>query len=91
MSKKAENQDKAKRKPITHAELEQAISEAVKASQSDCENFVGVIVQRIAPALQDGANWRVKGIRYGKANREACAVALAKCLDEFQLEFELSD
>jgi hypothetical protein len=90
MENKSEQQTKADRKPVTHGELEHAIAENVK-SNAECQAFVGVIVARTAPASEGGANWTVKGIRYGKANRALAAAALAKCVDEFQSEFQLSE
>lgn len=82
---------KLKRKPIARAELEQAIAEVVKAGDAECREFVGVIVQRVAPGSPEGANWAVKGVKFGKANRELCDAALSACVAEKQREFELSE
>jgi hypothetical protein len=91
MSKKSDQQPKTARHPITRAALEQAIAEVVKASGTDCEGFVGVIVERMNPIPPEGANWTLRGARFGKSNRELCAAALADCVTEKQLAFELSD
>lgn len=90
-SRNADNKTKTRRKPIARAELEQAIAGAVKASNPECQDFVAVIVERVVPASPGGANWAVKGVRYGKASRELCDAALSNCVTEKQLEFELSD
>jgi hypothetical protein len=81
----------AKRRILTRAELEVAITNAVRASDPECSIFVGVIVERITPRSRVEANWTVKGIRYGKADRNQCDAALAKVLKSLQLEFDVSD
>lgn len=91
MSQKADEQIKAKRKPIARAELEQVIADVVRAGDPECQEFVGVIVERVAATSPGGANWAVKGVKYGKANRELCDAALSNCVTEKQLEFELSE
>jgi hypothetical protein len=64
---------------------------AIKTSHPECDGFVRVIVERIALASPDAANWSVKGVRYGKANRELCDAALSKSVKEGLGKFELSD
>jgi hypothetical protein len=91
MKWKAEKQAKPQRKPISRADLEQEITEFVRASDPDCREFAGVILEAIAPASSGDTNWAVKGVRYGKADRKLCDVALSGCVAGKQLEFELSD
>ena len=91
MKSMADQQSKVVRQPITRGALEREIAEAVKAGGTDCEEFVGVIVERLAPVPPGGANWAVKGVKYGKSNRELCAAALIACMAEKQLKFEVSD
>lgn len=91
MRRKAHDQARKTRTPIARAELERAIAELVRAGNAECQGLVAVILERIAPVSPDGANWTVKGVRYGKANRELCDVALAGCVTEKQLKFDLSD
>ena len=79
------------RKPMTREALEQSLTEAVKASHSEFESFAGVIVERIVPGGPGGANWAVKGVKYGKADRHRSGVVLSHCAEEAQLEFELSE
>jgi hypothetical protein len=90
-SSEADERAKTARKPMTRAALEQAIAEAVRASCSECQDFVGVIVERIAAASAAGGDWAVKGVRYGKAKREICDSTLSRLVAEKQLEYELSE
>jgi hypothetical protein len=91
MKWKAEKQVKPPRKPISRADLEQAIAELVRTSDPDCREFAGVILEAIVPASTADTNWAVKGVRYGKADRKLCDAALSGCVAGKQLEFELSD
>ena len=50
-----------------------------------------MIIEYVKPKNPGDTNRSVKGIRYGKANREACAAALSTLAAKGQLEFELSD
>jgi hypothetical protein len=76
---------------MTRTALERAITERVRSSRAECKAFVGVIVEYVKPKKPGDANWALKGVRYGKANREASAAALSALVAESQLEFELSD
>jgi hypothetical protein len=79
------------RKPMTREALEQSLTEAVRASHSEFESFAGVVIERVVPEQSGGANWAVKGIKYGKADRYRCGVVVSHCAEEAQLGFELSD
>jgi CspA family cold shock protein len=87
--KKAERLEE-KRKPITKAELETALADAVRARDAQCEGLVAIIVERASPASPAGTNWSVKGVKYGKAERDRCDAALSICLEEMQRQFEVS-
>ncbi|MBV9561747.1 MAG: hypothetical protein JOY90_15055 [Bradyrhizobium sp.] len=91
MSWISRNRVKETRKPIAPTDLEEAIAEVVRASHPECQSFMGVIVERVAPSANGSTNWAVKGVRYGKANRELCSAALSNCVSEKQLEYELSE
>ena len=91
MFRKSDNSTKVERQAMTRTALEQTISERVKNSSAECKAFVGVIIEYVKPKQPGDANWGLRGVRYGKANREACAAALSKLVAEGQLEFELSD
>ncbi len=86
-----EDRAKQRRKPIARLALDEALTQVHKTSHPECEAFVRVIVKRIAPASPGEANWVVKGVKYGTANRELCDAALPKSVDERLSEFELSD
>jgi hypothetical protein len=82
---------KAKRATIARAALEWAITSAVRSSDPQCNGFVGVIVERVAPTRDSEANWAVKGLRYGRAQRSLCDAAVAAILKPLQLEFDIFD
>jgi hypothetical protein len=77
------------REQIKRADLEAAITAAVKRSNPVCEPFVGVIVDRIAQNSSNDANWDVKGIKFGRSDREQCNCALSVIVPRLKTEFEL--
>ena len=87
--KKAERLE-SKRKPITQAALETALADAVLARDAQCDGLIGIIVERVSPASPTATNWAVKGVKYGKAERDRCDVALSACVEEMRREFEVS-
>jgi hypothetical protein len=80
-----------KRTSITRATLELALAEAVRDSDPDCRGLIGIIVERVADPASGGANWALKGVRYGKAPRDPCNAEISRCVQEGQAEFEISD
>jgi cold shock CspA family protein len=90
-SEEVTEQPDKKRTWITRAALEQTLAETVRGSDPECEGLIGIIVERIVPAPSDGANWIVKGVKYGKAQRERCRAAISKCVEDSQREFEVLD
>jgi CspA family cold shock protein len=83
--------DKCGPKPITRAALELSLAEAVRQVAPECEGFVGLIIEPVVPDKPDGANWNIKGVRYGKADRNRCEAALVLWLREKQREYILTD
>lgn len=75
---------------MTRTALEGEITARVK-NCPECEEFVGVVLEYVKPQKPGDVNWRLKGVKYGRANREACAAALSPLVAEVQQEFELSD
>lgn len=71
--------------------LETAIAEAVKRGVPECGDFVGVIVQRTKPQSRFDPNWVLRGVKFGKADREKANEALTAIVDRMQREFRLSD
>ncbi len=79
------------REPIKRAALEAAITAAVKRSNPNCEPFVGILVERVARKSSDEANWAVKGVKFGKSEREQCNSALTVIIERLRREFEIAD
>jgi cold shock CspA family protein len=88
---KGREQSRSKRTSISRGELESTIAEAVRSSGPECAALVGVIVERVVPESSGDANWVVKGVKYGKAERVRCAASLLKCVEEGQREYDVSD
>jgi hypothetical protein len=84
-------QSKNKRTWIRLTDLEAVLVETVRASDPRCEGLIGIIVERVVAASPDVANWAVKGVKYGRAEREPCSAAVSKCVEESQREFEVLD
>jgi cold shock CspA family protein len=91
MKKKNTDQLKDKRTSVTRAVLESTIAESVRASDPQCEGLIGIIVERVVPASPGAANWIVKGVKYGTAERDRCRTVISKCVEERQRDFEISD
>ena len=79
-----------KRSAVSRKRLESAVTEAVK-SALDCEAFVGVIIQRVEPKSRTDPNWAVRGVRFGKADRDKSGKVLATVVEQMQREFSLTD
>ena len=80
-----------KRTLISRAALERTLAERIRASDQRCEGFLEIFIERVVPGSRGNANWTVKGVKYGKAERDQCNIAIARCTKESQLEFEISD
>jgi hypothetical protein len=91
MSQKRGEQKPKGRTLITRAALELAIAEAVRNSSPECSAFIGVIVERVIPASPGGVNWTVKGIKFGKTERDRCSASVSSYVEERQRDFEVSD
>jgi hypothetical protein len=91
MSQNTDQQSTVRRTSITRAALELAIAEAVRGSSPECRDLIGVIVERVVPGSPGSANWVVKGVKYGKAQRDRCRAAISACVEDRQREFEVSD
>ena len=81
----------AAREQIKCTTLESAIATAVKSSDPSCEAFIGVFVERATPTSRAETNWTLKGIKFGKAEREPCNAALSVIVERLKCEFEISD
>ncbi len=79
-----------KRSAVSRKRLESAVTEAVK-SVPDCAAFVGVVIQRIESKSRWEPNWAVRGVRFGKADRDNLGKVLATVVERMQREFSLAD
>jgi hypothetical protein len=82
---------KERRVSMTTTELESAISEAVKKAAPGCEAFVGVIVRHETPKSHLDANWAIRGVRFGNADKKLANEILATVVERMKQEFLLSD
>ena len=78
------------RSSVSRERLQSAITKAVKKADPKCEGFIGVIVQRETPNARLDADWAIKGVRFGKADRDTSSVALAAIVERMQREFSLA-
>jgi hypothetical protein len=76
---------------ITVPELEHTITDAVRKAAPSCEPLVGVIVQKMHPKSRYEPNWTVRGIKFGKADRNATNGALTGVLEKMQKEFRVAE
>jgi hypothetical protein len=79
------------RTPISARELESVIAEAVKTSNPSCKDFIGVVVEQTKPKSRAAANWSLRGIKFGKADRGIANAALATCVQRMQQDFWLAE
>lgn len=87
----SEEQRTVRRQAITCDALQSVITKAVRDSDSQCEAFVGVLLQRTAPKSLSDVNWALKGIKYGKGDRAKCDAAISDIVEQLQREFVISD
>jgi hypothetical protein len=73
---------------IVSETLQSAITRAVRRAEPA---FVDVIVQRITPKSRFDTNWALRGVKFGKANREKADKAITTVVERMQREFRLSD
>jgi len=74
---------------LSRASLESTITEAVRA-EPGCEAFVGVLVGSEQPKSRFDANWSIRGVKFGRANRDRSYKTLASIVEHMQREFRLT-
>ena len=79
------------RNAITREAMQAAITLAVKKADPDCKPFVGVIVQRTNPKSSLETNWTIRGIKFGKADRNKAKEAVDTIVQRLQREFKLNN
>jgi hypothetical protein len=78
------------RNPATRNVLQSAITDAIRKSDPVCEAFIGVVIERTSqPGL--ASNWAIRGVKFGKADREKSSLALKSVVERMQREFLLSE
>lgn len=68
--------------------LQSAITKAVQKAEPF---LVDVIVQRITPKSRFDANWALRGVKFGKADREKANKAIITVVERMQREFRLPE
>lgn len=71
---------------VTKAEIEFAITSAVQQSDPSCAAFSGAIIE-LCPYRPTGANWVLKGVRYGRAPRATCDEVLLRIVEKLEAQF----
>jgi uncharacterized membrane protein YccC len=79
------------RNRIASETLQSAITNAVKKAEPACEAFVGVIVERTTPKSRFDANWALRGVKFGRADREKANKAVTTIVERMRRDFRLSD
>jgi hypothetical protein len=80
-----------RRSLIGSQKLEFAITDAIKKGVPGCESFAGVFVQPTSPKSRFDANWSLRGVKFGGANRAKAAEAIAGIVERMQQEYKLSE
>jgi hypothetical protein len=70
--------------------LQTAIVTGVRESDPACAAFVGVLIERIDRHPDLMANWAIKGVRFGKADRDKAEANLAVVVERMQQKFDLA-
>jgi hypothetical protein len=76
---------------VSRANLQSAITEAVRKSEPDCEAFVGVLIKPETPKTRYDANWAIKGVKFGRSDRDKSSKAMATIVQRMQRDFKLSE
>jgi hypothetical protein len=71
--------------------MQAAIVEAVKKADPACEPFMGVIVELTKGSSLLEANWAIKGIKFGRADRNKAGNAVNRVVERMQRDFNLSN
>jgi hypothetical protein len=84
--------EEAENKPsISRTDLQLAITEAVKKFDPECKDFIDVIIEHTRPDARFGANWAIRGIKFGRSDRRKAAQAIAVIVARMRHEFRLSE
>jgi hypothetical protein len=76
---------------VSRESLQSAITKAVKKAEPGCEAFAGVVIKRETPKSRSDANWAIRGVRFGRADRDKSSQALATIVERAQRYFSLAE
>jgi hypothetical protein len=76
---------------VSRERLQSAITEAVKKAEPGCEAFAGVVIKRETPKSRFDANWAIRGVRFGRADRHKSSQALVTIVERAQRYFSLAE
>jgi|ERR1700739_4679838 hypothetical protein len=79
------------RQSILRDELSRAISNAVRRSNPSCEGFIGVLLEPKRQNCDDDANWEIRGIKFGTAERSRSSQVIDVIVKRLQREFDVAD
>ena len=79
------------RSSVSRDLLQAAITEAVKKADHGCEAFAGVVIKRETPKSRLDANWAVRGVRFGRADRDKAGQALVTIVEWAQGYISLAE
>jgi len=78
------------RSVLLREDLEAVITTVVRRAEG-CEQFVGVVAERVERESTEDPNWAIKGIKFGRADRNKASAALAIAVERMQRMYILSD
>ena len=79
------------RELVSSTILQLEITKAVRTFDASCELFMGVFVERAKAKSRSDANWAIKGIKFGKANRDKCVLQWRRSLSVCSLSSIFQD
>jgi hypothetical protein len=82
------------RQPVSRFVLQAAITEAVKQFSPECRAFIDVILTtppEKSKAKSEAADWVIRGVKFGRANRQKATEALDVVVARMAREFRLSE
>lgn len=91
LTAKKKSRQNGGRNLTTIPDLELAITEAVKMASPECETFVGVVLEKTKPRSRRDVNWRLRGAKFGQADRKIASQALTSTIERMQREFYVPD
>jgi hypothetical protein len=76
------------RQSMAISALEEKITEAIRGTPG-CEAFIGVVLMKVKPSSSFEANWGLRGVKYGRTDRDIVNRALNEIVHSTKKNFEL--